>query len=83
MPPAKTAIRFLLHSLANDWLHVLSDDKVQLDFKRPSSDGTKSVMLAPLALIARRHPRRAVGTPAMAKTGSTEIGPDGDQNPAP
>lgn len=39
--------------LANDRLHVLPDDKVQLDFKRPWLDGTNSVVLAPLALIAR------------------------------
>ena len=50
----ETLCRYVLRPpLANDRLHVLSDDQVQLDFKRPWSDGTKSVVMAPLALIAR------------------------------
>jgi hypothetical protein len=39
--------------LANDRLKVLDDGNVQLDFKKPWSDGTSAVELAPLALIAR------------------------------
>ena len=39
--------------LANDRLHILPDGAVRLDFKKPWSDGTTSVELAPLALIAR------------------------------
>ena len=39
--------------LANDRLKILDDGDVRLDFKKPWSDGTASVELAPLALIAR------------------------------
>ena len=38
---------------ANDRLKILDDGDVRLEFKRPWSDGTSSVDLAPLALIAR------------------------------
>jgi len=39
--------------LANDRLSLLDDGNVRLDFKKPWSDGTSSVDLPPLALIAR------------------------------
>jgi hypothetical protein len=39
--------------LANDRLKILDDGAVRLEFKRPWSDGTSSIDLAPLALIAR------------------------------
>ena len=39
--------------LANDRLKILDDNVVRLEFKKPWSDGTTSVELAPLALIAR------------------------------
>jgi hypothetical protein len=39
--------------LANDRLKILDDGDVRLDFKRPWSDGTSSIDLEPLALIAR------------------------------
>jgi hypothetical protein len=39
--------------LANDRLSILDDGNVQLAFKKPWSDGTTSVDLPPLALIAR------------------------------
>ena len=39
--------------LANDRLKILDDNVVGLEFKKPWSDGTSSVELAPLALIAR------------------------------
>jgi hypothetical protein len=39
--------------LANDRLKILDDNVVRLEFKKPWSDGTSSVELAPLALIAR------------------------------
>jgi len=46
--------RYILRPpLANDRLKILDDGKVRLDFKRPWADGTSSVELAPLALIAR------------------------------
>jgi hypothetical protein len=49
--------------LANDRLKILDDGNLRLEFKRPWSDGTSSVDLAPLALIARLaalvpHPKR-------------------------
>jgi hypothetical protein len=39
--------------LADDRLKILDDGAVRLDFKKPWSDGTTSVELEPLALIAR------------------------------
>jgi hypothetical protein len=39
--------------LANDRLKILDDKVLRLEFKKPWSDGTTSVELAPLALIAR------------------------------
>ena len=39
--------------LANDRLKILDDGNVKLEFKKPWSDGTTSVELHPLALIAR------------------------------
>jgi hypothetical protein len=53
-PGRLTLCRYILRPpLANDRLHVLPDGGVKLDFKKPWSDGTASVELAPLALIAR------------------------------
>ena len=58
--------------LANDRLKILDDGNVRLEFKRPWSDGTSSIDLAPLALIARlaallppprRHVVRYSGVP--------------------
>jgi hypothetical protein len=46
--------RYILRPpLANDRLKILDDGNVRLEFKRPWSDGTSSIDLAPLALIAR------------------------------
>jgi hypothetical protein len=46
--------RYILRPpLANDRLAILDDGNVHLEFKRPWSNGTSSVDLAPLALIAR------------------------------
>jgi hypothetical protein len=46
--------RYILRpSLANDRLEILDNGDVRLDFKRPWSDGTSGVVLAPLVLIAR------------------------------
>ena len=39
--------------LANDRLKLLDDNLVRLEFKKPWSDGTSSVEMSPLALIAR------------------------------
>jgi hypothetical protein len=39
--------------LANDRLKILDDSHVRLDFKKPWSDGTTSVEISPLALMAR------------------------------
>ena len=39
--------------LANDRLKILDDNVVRLEFKKPWSDGTSSVEMSPLALIAR------------------------------
>jgi hypothetical protein len=46
--------RYILRPpLANERLSILDDGDVRLDFKRPWSNGTSSVQLPPLALIAR------------------------------
>jgi hypothetical protein len=46
--------RYILRPpLANDRLKILHDGDVRLEFKRPWSNGTSSVQLPPLALIAR------------------------------
>ena len=46
--------RYILRPpFANHRLHTLPDGKVQLDFKRPWSDGTNAVVLAAHAFIAR------------------------------
>jgi hypothetical protein len=53
-PGRETLCRYVLRPpLANDRLHILPDGAVRLEFKRPWSDGTTSVELEPLALIAR------------------------------
>jgi hypothetical protein len=49
-----TLCRYILRPpLANDRLKIVDDSHVRLDFKKPWSDGTTSVDLHPLALIAR------------------------------
>ena len=53
--------------LANDRLKILDDGNVRLEFKRPWSDGTSSVDLAPLALIARLAAIIPPETPAQCK----------------
>lgn len=53
-PGRERLCRYILRPpLANDRLSILDDGKVRLEFKRPWSDGTSSVELPPLALIAR------------------------------
>ena len=50
----ETLAKYILRPpLANDRLKILDDGNVRLEFKRPWSDGTSSIDLAPLALIAR------------------------------
>jgi hypothetical protein len=49
-----TLCKYILRPpLANDRLKILDDGEVRLEFKKPWSDGTMSVELEPLALIAR------------------------------
>jgi hypothetical protein len=49
-----TLCKYILRPpLANDRLKILDDGNVRLEFKKPWSDGTSSVELEPLALIAR------------------------------
>jgi len=62
-PGRERLCRYILRPpLANDRLKIVDDSLLRLDFKKPWSDGTSSVDLAPLALIARLaalvpHPR--------------------------
>ena len=49
-----TLCKYILRPpLANDRLKILDDGVVRLEFKKPWSDGTSSIELQPLALIAR------------------------------
>jgi hypothetical protein len=49
-----TLCKYILRPpLANDRLKILDDGNVRLEFKKPWSDGTACVDLAPLAFIAR------------------------------
>ncbi len=53
-PGRERLCRYILRPpLANDRLRILDDGNVRLDFKKPWSNGTSSVDLPPLALIAR------------------------------
>ena len=53
-PGRERMCRYILRPpLANDRLHILPEGAVRLDFKKPWSDGTASVDLPPLALLAR------------------------------
>jgi hypothetical protein len=46
--------RYILRPpLANERLHLLANGSVTVEFKRPLSDGTRSIGLAPQALISR------------------------------
>jgi len=46
--------------MANERLHLLADGRVELEFKRPWKDGTRSIGLAPKAFLARLS---AIGPP--------------------
>ena len=59
--------------LANDRLKILDDKVVRLEFKKPWSDGTSSVELAPLALIARLAALVPPETPAECKAGYDNV----------
>ena len=53
-PGRERLCRYILRPpLANDRLSILDDGNVRLEFKRPWADGTSSVELEPLALLAR------------------------------
>jgi hypothetical protein len=53
-PGRELRCRYILRPpFANHRLHSLPDGKVQLDFKRPWSDGTNAVVLAAHAFLAR------------------------------
>ena len=70
-----TLCRYILRPpLANDRLKIVDDNHVRLDFKKPWSDGTSSVDLEPLALIARLAalvPPLAQDMPAVAPSART------------
>lgn len=47
--------RYILRPpLANERLRLLGDGRVTVEFKRPWSDGTRSIGLAPKARLSRR-----------------------------
>ena len=80
-----TLCKYILRPpLANDRLKILDDETVRLDFKKPWSDGTTSVELEPLALIARfaalvpppkRHTVRYFGVLSSHATARSEVVP--------
>ena len=84
-PGRVTLCRYILRPpLANDRLHILPDGTVRLDFKKPWSDGTTSVELDPLALIARlaalvpppkRHTVRYFGVLSSHAASRSEVVP--------
>jgi hypothetical protein len=81
----ETLCRYILRPpLANERLHILPDGNVRLEFKRPWSDGTTSIELSPLALIARlaalvppprRHTTRYFGVLSSHATSRSEVVP--------
>jgi hypothetical protein len=84
-PGRETLCRYILRPpLANDRLHILPDGNVKLKFKRPWSDGTTSIELSPLALIARlaalvppprRHTTRYFGVLSSHAISRSEVVP--------
>jgi hypothetical protein len=80
-----TLCKYILRPpLANDRLKILDDGNVKLKFKKPWSDGTSSVELAPLALIARlaalvpppkRHLTRYFGVLSSHAASRSEVVP--------
>lgn len=65
----ETLCRYVLRPpLANDRLQILSDDKVQLDFKRPWTDGTKSVVVEPFLTCPGRQMPVISGWPPLSAT---------------
>jgi hypothetical protein len=80
-----TLCKYILRPpLANDRLKILDDGNVRLDFKKPWSDGTTSVELEPLALIARlaalvpppkRHTVRYFGVLSSHAASRSEVVP--------
>ena len=84
-PGRETLCRYILRPpLANERLHILADGNVKLEFKRPWSDGTTSIEISPLALIARlaalvppprRHTTRYFGVLSSHATSRSEVVP--------
>jgi hypothetical protein len=73
-PGREILCRYILRPpLANDRLHILPDGNVRLEFKRPWSDGTTSIELSPLALIARFAALVPPETPSECKAGYDNV----------
>jgi len=80
-----TLCKYILRPpLANDRLKILDDGDVRLEFKKPWSDGTTSVEIEPLALIARlaalvpppkRHLTRNFGVLSSHAASRSEVVP--------
>jgi Putative transposase len=89
-----TLCRYILRPpLANHWLRIVDDSHVRVDFKKPWSDGTTSVDLDPLALIARlaalvpppkRHTVRYFGVLSSHAASRSQVVPaPGETTPTP
>jgi hypothetical protein len=80
-----TLCKYILRPpLANDHLKILDYETVRLDFKKPWSDGTACVDLAPLAFVARlaalipppqRHTVRYFGVLSSHATSRSDVVP--------
>jgi hypothetical protein len=88
-----TLCKYMLRPpLANDRLKILADGNVKLELKKPWSDGTSSVELAPLALTARlaalvpppkRHLVRYFGVLSSHAASRSEVVPAPPAQPPP
>jgi hypothetical protein len=89
----ETLFRYVLRPpLANDRLHILPNGKVNLEFKKPWSDGTNAIELEPLALIARlaalvlpprRHTTRYFGVLSSHAGSRSQVVPAASPPPPP
>jgi hypothetical protein len=88
-----TLCKYILRPpFANNRLKILDDGNVKLELKKPWSDGTSSVELAPLALIARlaalvpppkRHLTRYFGVLSSHAASRSEVVPAPAEPPPP
>ncbi|MCU0294414.1 MAG: transposase, partial [Thermoanaerobaculaceae bacterium] len=75
--------RYILRPpFANDRLSILDDGNVRLEFKKPWSDGTSSIDLAPLAFLARLSALVPPETPPESEAGYYDVVVPREDHPA-